>query len=409
LDSEIETKKNRVSYVVFAIAITVVGINFISVFFPALLVPLTTGSEIPINYFEPGAWAFPALVVNVTILYIVTLHYVKKIPSVIQNAIQFILNFEVSRKISFIVIVIILGGYIAFTIQDLNMDERKQWPDFERLEPVIEGFPESKDAIESIRILYVKNFLLYSSQNVFENVKVVPFMGSIVLLVVTYFFTARIANKRFAGLVAMVILLQSHTFLRYDTVATYANFWTLFYLLSLYVIYNRWYISPASYILSIFSKPLSAIFLPMTLFFVYRADISKRKKIKVSISYGIVVTIMVIGLLSFGIDFAGHPPKEIFNELGFWSGFTTWYVMLRFDIVVLLFLPALTVGLFMISRRGILVADSVLVLIVGVLLSAVLLGAFTGYNLTPYRYMPLIVFFAVGVGMLFSKKIIRQV
>jgi len=398
--------KNKVSYLVFVFTITIVGINFISVFFPALLVPLATGLESQTSSFEPGAWALSALVVNVILLYIGILYYIKKIPSIVQNAIQFILNFEVSRKISFIVIVIILGGYIAFTIQDLSIDEKSEWSDFNRIAVVLGNFPFGDAGKEDLRILYVKNFLLYSSQNVFDNVKVVPFIGSIALLVVTYFFTARIANKRFAGLVAMVILLQSHTFLRYDTAATYTNFWTLFYLLSLYVIYNRWYISPGSYILSIFSKPLSAIFLPMTLFFVYRADISRQKKIRLVISYGIVAAIVAVALMVVvNVDKSISP----FSNIDFWTGFTTWYFMLRFDGMILLFLPALTVSLFLICRKGIQIADSILLLLGGILLAAPLLAAFSGFDIHPYRYMPLIVFFAVGVGVLFSKRITRQV
>jgi len=240
---------------------------------------------------------------------------------------------------------------------------------------------------------------------IFQNVKVIPFIGSISLLLLTYFFTAKIANKRFAGLVAMVILLQSYTFLRYDTAATYSNFWTLFYLLSLYVIYKRWYLSPVSLVLSIFSKLLSAIFLPMTLFFTYRANIPRRKKINIMITYGVLVSVMLVG--AFLIDF-GPRFIEPFSNFDFWDGFTTWASMLRLDGLVLLFLLPLTVGLFMISRKGLREADSILILLGGILISAPILAAFTDFEIQPYRYMPLIVFFAVGVGILLSKKIIQQ-
>jgi len=371
-------------------------------------VPIFVGSESQINPFEPGAWAIPALVVNVILLYIGILYYIKKIPNVIQKAIKFILNFEVSPKIATITIMIILGAYIAFTIQDLGVDELSENIDFSRLQPVIDDFPYAEDAIKSIRILIVKNFLIYSSNEIFDNVNVIPYIGSIALLVLTYFFTAKITNKRFAGIIAMLVLLQSYTFLEYDTTATYSNFWTLFYLLSLYVIYNKWYLSPASYILSIFSKPLSAIFLPMTLFFIYKTNISKRKKINSIISYVIIISVMILGLLVLDINIEGEHSKEIFNSLNFWASFTTLATMLRFDGIILLFLPSLTIGLFWISRKGISIADAVLFLIGGMLLATTFLASFTDYNLTPYRYMPLVVFFAIGVGTLFSKKIIQQ-
>jgi len=401
-----KTQKNGlVSYAVFIGTLTIVSANLISLFFPVLLVPLTTDFESTIDPFEPGAWALPVLVTNFALFYFGVMYYKKKIPNKIRNAIQFILNFEISPRIAAITIVIILGGYIAFTMEEISFSEIEEWSDFEEVSIVLKNFPFEEGGNDDLKIRYVKNFLLYSSQEIFQNVKVIPFIGSISLLLLTYFFTAKIANKRFAGLVAMVILLQSHTFLRYDTSATYSNFWTLFYLLSLYVIYKRWYLSPISLILSIFSKLISVAFLPMTLFFTYRANIPRRKKIKITISYGVLVSVMLVG--AFLVD-TGPSIIKPFSNFDFWDGFTTWASMLRLDGLVLLFLLPLTVGLFMISRNGVREADSILILLGGILISAPLLAAFTDFNIQPYRYMPLIVFFAVGVGTLLSKKIIRQ-
>jgi len=37
--------------------------------------------------------------------------------------------------------------------------------------------------------------------------------------------------------------------------------------------------------------------------------------------------------------------------------------------------------------------------------SAPLLQAFTEYTVQPYRFLPTVVFFAVGIGILFTKRI----
>ena len=168
---------------------------------------------------------------------------------------------------------------------------------------------------------------------------------------------------------------------------------------------DKWYISPAVFILSVFSKPLSAMFFPMTLFLIYRSEFSTRKKVLIALFYIAIIAGTASILLSV-TTFSGT--IQNFDALKFWTGFTTWYFQLRLDGLVLLFLLPLTVGLFMISRKGIREADSILFLIGGILLSAPILAAFTGFNIEPYRYIPLIVFFAVGVGMLLSKKIIPQ-
>ena len=50
-------------------------------------------------------------------------------------------------------------------------------------------------------------------------------------------------------------------------------------------------------------------------------------------------------------------------------------------------------------------ANSIMFLIFGTILASPLLVTFTyHYEILPYRFVPLLVFFAIGVGMFFSKK-----
>jgi len=251
-------------------------------------------------------------------------------------------------------------------------------------------------------ILFVKNFLLFSSQEVFHNVKVIPFIGSISLVFITYFLTVQITKKRFAGLVAVAILLQSATFLRYDTTATFSNFWTSFYLFSLYLVYKKWPLSPLTYIASIFSKVITAVFLPMTLFFIFRSNIAKKTKVVLTISY-VVIFLVILSAIVFTESLGYGKSLTSFEYTEFVAGFTTWVFQLRIDGLLLVFLLPLTIGLFIKSYQGLQEAESILVLIAGILLSAPLLVGFTEFNIQPYRWIPLIVFFAIGVGVLFSK------
>ena len=65
----------------------------------------------------------------------------------------------------------------------------------------------------------------------------------------------------------------------------------------------------------------------------------------------------------------------------------------------------ITFGLFHASRRGIVHADSIMFLILGILLSAPFIQGFSDFVITPYRFIPLVVFFAMGVGVLLSRKV----
>jgi len=400
-------KTSRVSYAIFGFALVIVLVNLISIVFPSLMAALILGSESDMNPFEMSAWTFPLITVNLFFLSFGILHYKKILPSKIRNSLKFILNFEVSRNVAILVVVMIIFGYIGYTMKDLSMDEALVWGDFKRVKATAENWPASEGVDETLYSLHVKNFFLKTSLVLFQNISIMPFIASVALLLLTYFFTLEISKKRFAGIVAMIIVFQSHTFLQFDTLATYSNFWVLFYLLSLYLICKKWYLSPIAFIASIFSKPLTAAFLPFTLFFIYRTDLPRRKKIYAIISYAIIILIGTVGILITGTDFGGGitEGRFSFNIVELLGGLTTWGFQLRLDGLFLVFVLPLTVGLFLTSRRGIKQADSILFLIVGIVLVMPLMAAFTSFNIHPYRYVPLIVFFAIGVGTLLSQKI----
>jgi hypothetical protein len=140
----------------------------------------------------------------------------------------------------------------------------------------------------------------------------------------------------------------------------------------------------------------------MTLFFALRAKILKKAKIGIIISYVIIFAAGIVML--FLLEGQGYGASITSFELDdFLSGFTAWAFQLRIDGMVLVFLLPLTIGLYLKSRKGVIEADSIMVMIAGILLSVPLLAGFSYFNIQPYRWIPLITFFAIGVGILLSK------
>ena len=75
------------------------------------------------------------------------------------------------------------------------------------------------------------------------------------------------------------------------------------------------------------------------------------------------------------------------------------------DSLLLLTIFPVVVGLVLLAKNHLKEADSILLLILGTLIAGPILIMFTNfYEILPYRYIPLIVFFAIGIGMFFSKK-----
>ena len=391
----------KISLIVFAVTFVIVLLSLVPVVFPAFLLVTLGGFEnfANINKFESSEWALPVFVVDGITFAALFLYLKKKFPNKIVSAIRFIFRFEVSQKVAFLVIVVLLGLYVGFTVHEIF--EPDPWPDYYLgALPSIKIIPLKYQLQEPTAILNLQYLLLSASYHTLGHDRIVPFISSLAMLVLTYFITVKITKKRFAGLVAMSVLLQSNDFRTYATVASYPSFWITLYLLSLYTIYAKWPVSSVSYVLSILTKAITAVFFPMTFFFIYRADIPRKKKIQIMISYGIVFLLMIAGFFHFGAATSITGGLRPFNLHDFWAGFSALTEGLRFDGLVILFLFPLVVGLYLASKRGNFEAESIMVLLAGMLIISPLLIALVYQTNQPYRLLPIVLFFAVGVGFL---------
>ena len=396
---------NVLSYLVFLSTISIVIISLFAIIFPGFFISIYFPYNVEIVPFEPSIWLIPVSSFSFVFLVLGFVYYKRKLPVQVYKCIQFILNFEISKRITVILGIIIFVFYIGFSVNELSINEEGQFPDYNILKAALQIWPstESDDIyVQEQNSRYVRMLLLGSSIEIFQNIKILPFVASISLLIVTFFLTYQISHKRFSGIVALLIILQSHTFLFFDTVAVYENFWILFFLISLYLINRKWQLSPILYLLALFSKAFIFVFFLSTIFYIYRARISSRKKIWAMCSYGGVILI-ILTVFSFGdsvySDIINISDSEFFlalNTLGY---------TLRYDVFIILSLLPVTIGLFFTSRRGFLQADSILVLILASLLAGPFISMLTGfYFVLPYRFLPLIVFVAIGIGVFLSKK-----
>ena len=402
-------KSNLISWIIFLITVSLILVVVVSSMFPALL-PRTIGgleNRLGVDPFDIGPWAYPLLIGNFVIFSLIILYFKNKLPMLFKKSINFIFNFEISQAVSLLIIVVLVGFYIVLNINQITNDSFDD--DFHR---VVKGWLESFSLTNFDAGLgyYAMLILETASMKIFGNYKVIPFMSSISVLIFTYLLTAAITKKRFAGILSLIIVLQSSVFNFFDTSVSYAYFWVSFYLLSLYLIYKRNIFSSIPYVLSIMSKPITIFFLPMSFFFVYRSNMDTKKKKQLLAAY--ILTAVLVGILIqsniLGTKNETYSDRTFgvgqLNSHKLVSGLNSIHSSLRLDGFVLLFLLPVVVGLFISSKKGYEHADSVLFLIFGILVTAPILSGFTSLLNEPYRFIPLIVFFAIGVGILFSKR-----
>jgi hypothetical protein len=396
-----------VTYGAFLFALGIIGISIISVIFPALIISNTYEFPINLEPFETSPWLLPIILSNTFLISFGLLFYKKKLPSSINNAIQFVLNFEISKKIAIISGIIILTIYIGFSIPELSINEIDQWPDFLVLESALNIWPSTDHLsiyVKEQNTRYVRMALLDFSQDFFQNIKFLPFLASISVVILTALITIQIAKKRLAGLIAMLVLLQSKTFTDFDTVAVYENFWVLFHLLSLYSIQKKWWqSSPISFILSIFTKAFVVTYFWMNLFYIYRSEISKKTKFFLFGSYGVILGITYL-IFENGRSII-YDDIVRFDFTAFLEGFTGWGNSMQLDPLVILCILPIIIGLFIKSLNGIKQSDSILIMLAGTILAGPLISLVTDfYFILPYRFIPFIVFVAIGIGIILSRK-----
>ena len=401
-----DLQSNRIVIPIFIATIIVIFLIYIPIVFPALFSSLVGSYSDTINNpFEFGHQAFILIISNVIILGFGFAYYKQKLPIQLQNIIERVRSFEISKKTTIIVFIIIMGIYIGLSAPELFLDEALQWDDYIVLETALELWPDGESDnpyVQEQNDRYVRMFLLDTSLNTFQNIKFLPFIASITVVFFTYLLTTQICQKRFAGIISMIVLLQSSIFLKYDTIAVYENFWVLFYLISLYVLKKGWFLSPIFYILAVFSKAYVAPFFIMTLFSTYRSKISRKTKLAILLSYVVIITTAVVVIFTgetlypkvFEID----PPSLIL-------GFAATAFQFRSDLFILVMLLPVSIWLFILAKNRLKEADSILFLIFGTILAGPVLVMMTYfYEVLPYRLIPLIVFVAIGIGLFFSKR-----
>jgi len=394
-----------VSYIIFFCTLVVVLLTLTPVIFPALYSSFFGMFTENLDPFELGYQSVFFIVSNILILGFGAAYYKKKIPSLVYDVVGKIRTFEISKRVSIISLAVILVVYIGLTVPELSVDESSQWSDYNAvLIPALEIWPfgEADDIyVQEQNDRYVRMFLLDVSLDIFQNIKILPFIASILVVIFTYLITVQFCQKRFAGIIAVIVLLQSYTFLKFDTTAVYENFWVLFFLISLYVIEKKWFLSPVFYILAFYTKAFVAPFFLMTLFTTYRSQISRRTKIAILISYFVIVS-AALALIFVGDTI--YPDIIDVNSSKFILGFQVIIAQLRFDLFFIMALLPVTVGLIFLSKNKLKHADSILILIFGTIITSPILVTFTyHYEILPYRFIPLLIFFSIGVGMFFSK------
>ena len=214
-------------------------------------------------------------------------------------------------------------------------------------------------------------------------------LSSIAMLVMTYLLACKITGNRMAGIISVMVLDFSRTFLWYSDSIPYPGFWCVLFFLSLYPFKNK-LVKPVAYLASFVMKAQALAFLPLTIL----RESDKRIKI-----FYIVIGIGAAGLASLlkwtrvdGFNYHNLVPPYVVFEIILQD---FWIIILTFPVCGLLFY---------LYRKKVDWSGTILVGMLWSLFFQYVLALFTTYGAFSERMLPFVVFFALGVGLIISKK-----
>ena len=188
-----------ISYLVFFCTLVIVLLTIIPVIFPALFSSFFGMFAENLDPFELGHQSILLIVSNAIIFSFGIVYYKNKIPSSIHDIFEKIRTFEISKRVALISLIIILGIYIGLTAPELSLDESTNWSDYNAvLIPALEIWPFGEAAdiyVQEQNDRYVRMFLLDISLDIFQNIKLLPFVASILVVCFTYLVTTQFCQN----------------------------------------------------------------------------------------------------------------------------------------------------------------------------------------------------------------------
>jgi len=193
-----KVKNNHIiPWIVFVFSISIVLISFVSVMFPALILVSDTiiipGVEpVTPDPFEAGVWSGGVIITSIITFGLVFLYFKNKLPGFLASLFAKLFSFEISKKSAFITLLVLLIIYTSASSAELSSQEI--YADYTGVKNRLDNW--SPDQMMNSFEPHVRYFFLESSTVLFGNDRVIPLLASAALLVVTYFFTKAITQKR---------------------------------------------------------------------------------------------------------------------------------------------------------------------------------------------------------------------
>lgn len=298
-----------------------------------------------------------------------------------------------NHQLHLVLLYCIIMIYVVIEFDSLQDQQYDKWDSF-----YVQPYIESCDIFQIPQERAVLKFYQFClSDYLFDNPKVIPFLESIGILIVSFLLANKILHSNYAGLFAASLIITSNIFLKNTTTYGYSTEWAFFFILAVYLIYKRPEIVGVVYIMSVFAKGLTLLYIPVIFYLIYKSDISARNK---KISYLSLVAVMVFTvaytcLVGNNMVQSNVPITFDLEEIHglVYSPIYNFTEEEHDQLILNLFLPLVLLGLYR-ARSWV-----VFVIIIYMFSMQIWLPLFSDYNMGSYRMVPMVLFLGVGFAI----------
>lgn len=297
----------------------------------------------------------------------------------------------------------ILASYSLNLVKEI--DDTDPYPDY--WENIIPMKMKCDYSISHMKLVFENGSLTYQKVNergflkywancfsyqYLGNDRILPIVFSVVIVYLTYVLANQITGNRIIGLISMAAISLNPMLTKFDSSPTYDQMWSMFFLLSLVLIYKKPLLGIVSFPLSVISKILAVAYMPgIFLHIIIDKKIRHRKAMIVSAI--ILGGIGVISLAFFGVgNKIGMYPERLLD--GFLSIFENiWPV---FPVII----GCIVIDRFFMPKERPEGKRIVLVWLAWILTTTPLIYLFTAGQLQfGYRFVPFAVFLSIYLGI----------
>lgn len=317
-------------------------------------------------------------------------------------------HFMTNSYMAFVFFIVLIFSYISLQLPDIQSQEYSEWDMF-FVKPYIESC--SIFEIPQERAL-LKFYQFCLSNELFGNPKIISFAESIGILFLVYLIANKITKSNYAGLIASMFLISSSIFVNNATALGFSTEWVFFFLLSVYMVYKRPELVGVFYILSLFSKGMGFLYIPVMFYFIYKSDIPNRNKKIAMLSLAAIIPVSVFYTLFVGNHlfqtnvFIGFNFDDILVKL--YNPVWNFTQEVNDSLMLNIILPLALLGLWKTRKQNSL-NKVFFVFIIYLFTMQIWLPLFSDYPIGNYRMVPMVVFLVIGFVLALYQNIINRI